>query len=51
MLVARKKPEPSDAEKKFIDDLQGYSKKCVLFQRAIETVKKKNKYQEVLVSG
>ncbi|XP_066251754.1 nuclear pore complex protein Nup88 [Euwallacea similis] len=51
MLVARKKPEPSDAEKKFMKDLQGFSEQCATFQNSIEKVKNKIKYQQVQIQN
>ncbi|XP_050302097.1 nuclear pore complex protein Nup88 [Anthonomus grandis grandis] len=51
MLVARKKSEPSDAEKKFMKEMQVYSEKCVSYQLAIDKLKSKHKYQEIKIAN
>lgn len=49
MLVSRKRSEPSDAETKFLKDLDEYNNRCTTFQNVIDKVKNKSKYQQVQV--
>ncbi|CAH1129598.1 unnamed protein product [Ceutorhynchus assimilis] len=51
MLVSRKKPETSDAENKFMEDMEEYSLKCTSYQNAIDKLKNKNKYQQVKIEN
>ncbi|KAL1501464.1 hypothetical protein ABEB36_006780 [Hypothenemus hampei] len=51
MLVSRKRVEPTEAERGFMKDMQRYREKCVVFQKAIDTVKKKKQYQEVQIQS
>lgn len=49
-MVSRKKAEPSDAEKKFMTELQEASEKSVAFGTRMDKLKSKMKYQQIQVN-
>ncbi|XP_048523110.1 nuclear pore complex protein Nup88, partial [Dendroctonus ponderosae] len=51
MLVSRKRTEPSDAESKFLRDLEEYNNRCASFQTVIDKVKNKTKYQQIQIQN
>ncbi|KAF7282099.1 hypothetical protein GWI33_003216 [Rhynchophorus ferrugineus] len=51
MIASRKKSEPSDAEKKFMKDLNGISQKCFSYNDSIDKLKSKVKYQQFQIEN
>lgn len=50
MLVNRKKSEPSDAEKAFVEEMKVYSERVVVFGNQMGKLQSKMKYQQVQVN-
>lgn len=49
-LVSRKKAEPSDAEKKFMDELHVVNEKVTAYGNKMDKLKSKMKYQQIQVT-
>ncbi|RZC36256.1 nuclear pore complex protein Nup88, partial [Asbolus verrucosus] len=51
ILVSQKKAEPSDAEKKFLKELEQYMDKIEMYKKSIEKLKMKVKYQKIQMTN
>ncbi|XP_060532815.1 nuclear pore complex protein Nup88 [Cylas formicarius] len=51
MLASRKRDQASDAETKFIADLNAFSEKCADYKVAIDKLRNKSKYQDVQIEN
>ncbi|XP_074041909.1 nuclear pore complex protein Nup88 [Leptinotarsa decemlineata] len=51
MLVSRKRSEPSDSERDFLNELQEVNEKILVYRNKIDKIKNKMKYQEIQIEN